>query len=150
MKLSTWIVGAALTLLGACFQDSTPQHSTFLPLDYQNTFQTVRDCRMVAEHENSYEKVLANPLASDSYTTATYPLPVGSVVVGEEHSDPSCGSLKGYYLMAKEKPGYDSAAADWHWQKLDVNQRIGQDGKLQTCSSCHAKCATSDYLCSPP
>jgi hypothetical protein len=52
--------------------------------------------------------------------------------------------------MAKEQPGYDSAAGDWHWQQLDANQRVQKDGHLQTCSSCHAQAPCSDYLCSPP
>ena len=151
MKVLTWIAGAALTLLGGCFQDNTAQRSSFLPLDYQTTFRPVRDCRQVVEHQNSYQKVLTNPVASDPYTTASYPLPVGSVVVAEQYGDDSsCGSLNGYYLMAKEKQGYDNAGNDWHWQKLDLNGRIEQDGKLQACASCHqAKCAASDYLCSP-
>ena len=149
------MIGAALTLVGGCFQDSTPQRSSLLPLNYPNdpkdgNFTTVRNCRMATGHQNAYQQVLASPLASDPYTAAAYPLPAGSVVVAEQHTDPSCGSLNGYLLMAKEKPGYDSTAGDWHWQKLDVNGRIEQDGKLQTCSSCHAKCAASDYLCSPP
>jgi hypothetical protein len=155
MKASTWIAGAALTLLCACFQDSTPQHSHFLPLSgsgqFPDTFPTVRDCRLVAGHENTYQKVLANAVASDPYTSAGYPLPTGSVVVAEQHGDDSsCNSLGGYYLMAKEPPGYDRSSADWHWQQLDANQRIEQDGKLQTCASCHSMCASSDYLCSAP
>ena len=150
------ILGLALTvcLVGTgCFQDSTAQHSTFLPLGYQSTFQVVRTCRLAVAHSNQYQRVLADPIfAADPYTSGTYPLPAGSVVVAEQHgNDSSCNSLMGYYLMAKEKPGYDSAAGDWHWQELDVNQRIGQDGHLTTCSSCHAaQPPCHDFLCSPP
>jgi len=142
----------ALTLfLCGCFQDNAPQHSDFLPLDYQNNFQTVRDCRLVAAHNNNYLKVLANAIAADPYTTAVYPLPEGSVVVAEHHGgDPACGSVNGYYLMAKQQPGYYGGGDDWRWQELDTNQRVVQDGKLQSCASCHATCAASDYLCSPP
>jgi hypothetical protein len=138
-------------LLAGCFEDSTPQHSDFLPFDYQHSFQTVRACRLVADHDFAYEKVLANALASAPYVGASYPLPAGSVVVGEQHGDPSCNSLTGYYLMAKEPPGYDPASADWHWQRLDTNQRVVEDGRLQKCSSCHAKQPPCiDYLCAPP
>jgi len=52
--------------------------------------------------------------------------------------------------MAKQSAGYYSAGGDWRWQRLDSNQRVQQDGKLDTCASCHAKCSGSDYLCSPP
>jgi hypothetical protein len=145
-------LGACLFGVG-CFQDSTQPHSAFLPLNtYQSTFQTVRPCRLVLGHANQYQLVLADPIfAADPYTTGTYPLPVGSVVVAEQHgNDPSCRNLLGYYLMAKEKPGYDTAAGNWHWQELDVNQRVIQDGRLTTCSSCHAKPPCNDFLCSPP
>jgi hypothetical protein len=149
------ILGLALTvcLLGTgCFQDSTAQHSAFLPLSYKSTFQVVRTCRLAVPHSNQYQRVLADPIfAADPYTSGTYPLPPGSVVVAEQHgNDSSCNSLIGYYLMDKEKPGYDSAAGDWHWQELDVNQRVIQDGHLTTCSSCHAQPPCHDFLCSPP
>jgi hypothetical protein len=148
MRQLRWIVVSVL-LFGGCFQDSTPQHSTYLPLDYQTTFPTVRDCRLVVGHQNSYEKVFANPIAHDAYLAPSYPLPEGSVVVAEQHGDPSCSSLSGYLLMAKQSAGYDSSAGDWRWQRLDVNQRVDQDGKLTSCSSCHAKCLPADYVCSP-
>jgi len=149
------ILALTACLLGVgCFQDSTAQHSAFLPLsNYQATFQVVRDCRLNEKHgANRYQKVYADPkFAVDPYTNETYPLPAGSVVVAEEHdNDPLCNSLIGYYLMAKEQPGYDTAVHDWHWQELDANQRILQDGRLTTCSSCHAKPPCIDYLCSPP
>jgi hypothetical protein len=143
---------ALAALAAGCFQDSTPQHSPFIPLDYQASFPEVRSCRVVADHGLAYQRVLANPIAATPYTTGSYPLPAGSVVLAEQHSDPSCMSLTGFYLMAKEKPGYDSANADWHWQRLDPNQRVLEDGRLQKCSSCHAQPAPAchDYLCAPP
>jgi hypothetical protein len=145
-----WLLVASAGLLLGCFQDSTAQHSTFLPLGYQSKFLAVRTCRAVAAHALAYQRVLANDLAAGPYTTGSYPLPSGSIVVGEQHGDPACNSLTGYYLMAKENPGYDSATADWHWQRLDANQRVLEDGKLQQCSSCHAQPPCNDYLCSPP
>jgi hypothetical protein len=149
MRIRYWLPALSAALLASCFQDSTAQHSTFLPLDYQKSFQVVRTCRSVTDHDLAYERVLANPVALDSYNGASYPLPVGSVVVGEQHGDPSCSSLEGYYLMAKENPGYDTAGGDWHWQRLDMNQRVLEDGHLQKCSSCHAQPTCTDHLCSP-
>jgi hypothetical protein len=152
-----WALIGTCALLGACFQDNTPQVSAYLPLNYQNQdpplFQTVRNCRLVAAHNNNYQVVLANAVASVPYTDAVYPLPPGSVVVAEEHGgDSSCGSgsVTGFYLMAKQQPGYDSAVDDWRWQELDANQRLIQDGHLQTCSSCHAQPTCNDFLCSHP
>ncbi len=150
MRALMWILASTL-LLSGCFQDSAPLHSDFLPLDYQTKFLTVRNCRLVVAHDNNYLKVWANAIAADPYTNAVYPLPQGGVVVAEHHGgDPGCGSVNGYYLMAKEQPGYYGGGGDWHWQDLDANQRVAQDGKLQSCASCHAACAASDYLCSPP
>ena len=133
-----------------CFQDSTAQRSTLLPSDYRTTWDSVRSCRQVVDHNKAYQIVFANSIAADPYTTGSYPLPAGSVVVAEQHQEASCSSLIGYDLMAKEDPGYDSASGDWHWQKLDDNQRVQQDGHLTACSSCHAKPPCTDFLCSPP
>ena len=118
-------------LLVGCFQDSTPQPSQFVPLDYPAHFQQTRDCRLNVGHQNSYMKVLVNDSAADAYAAAVYPLAPGSVVVAEDYgNDPSCGALADYDVMGKEQAGYNPEAADWHWQRLDANKRIEQDGKL--------------------
>ena len=131
-----------------CFQDSTPEHSTFLPLgDYPSKFLKVVNCRLNAGHDRRYQQVFANALAGDPYTSTPAP---GSVLVAEEHGDPSCGSLIDYKVMAKENPGYDSASGDWHWQELDTNQRVVKDGHLTACSSCHAQPPCSNFLCAQP
>jgi hypothetical protein len=150
MMIRFALLAVAAALLPACFQDSTPQHSAFLPLDYLSTFQAVRTCRAVAAHGLGYQRVLANDVAAIPYTAGNSSLPAGSVVVAEQHAEASCGSLTGYYLMTKEPPGYATATADWHWQRLDANQRVLEDGRLQKCSSCHVLPPCNDYLCSPP
>ena len=146
-----WLL-MALVSVGGCFQDSTPQHSDLLPLDYQSSgqFKNVRPCRLVQKHDNHYQTLFANLTAADLYSAASFPLPAGSVVVAEEHDDPSCSSLIGFRLMAKEAAGYDPANGDWHWQELDGNQRVLKDGRLTACSSCHAQPPCNDFLCSPP
>jgi hypothetical protein len=53
----------------------------------------------------------------------------------------------------KDNPGYDSNAADWHWQELDDQRTILKDGCVQSCVDCHAQCAVTrqtDYTCSSP
>jgi hypothetical protein len=150
VRISPWPAGLALFLSG-CFQDSAPKHSDYLPLSYPTGFPIVRNCRLVADHQNTFELVRANQVAADPYTIASYPLPQGSVVIAEQHSsDPFCDSLSGYYLMAKEQAGYYGAGGDWHWQDLDLGQRVIEDGRLQKCASCHADCAASDFLCARP
>jgi hypothetical protein len=146
----------SIVLLGAgvlgagCFQDSTPQHSLFLPLDYKSSFQPVRPCRMNAGHDNTYQMVLANAVAAAPYNNGESPLPADSVVIAELHADATCNSLKGFYLMANDKAGYHTAHGDWHWQQLDDNERVTQDGRLNKCISCHAQTTCTDYLCSAP
>ncbi len=146
-----WIlIHMALVMAAGCFQDTTPQHSDFLPLDYRSSFKSVRPCRVVPKHDNHYQTLFANLTAADPYSAASFPLPAGSVVLAEEYNDPSCTSLIGFRLMAKEAAGYDPANGDWHWQELDANQRVLKDGRLTTCSSCHAQPPCNDFLCSQP
>jgi len=149
MTIPRWLLVGPCLLLASCFQDSTAKHSELLPLDYQSSFQAVRTCRAVTAHGLGYQRVLANTVAADAYTSGN-PLPAGGIVAAEQHSDLSCSSLTGFYLMTKEQPGYDTAAGDWHWQRIDANQRVLEDGRLQKCSSCHAQAPCTDYLCSPP
>jgi hypothetical protein len=52
--------------------------------------------------------------------------------------------------MFKEAPGYDPTADDWHWQRLDDQRLVADDGRVQTCIGCHASCNRNDYTCSPP
>jgi hypothetical protein len=141
---------AMCVLALGCFQDSSAARSKLLPFDYQTSFLSVRSCRLNVAHDNAYQAVFANSVGAEAYTIGSYPLPEGSVIVAEQHKDPSCNSLTGYDLMAKESAGYDATAGDWHWQKLDSNQRVLDDGRLKTCSSCHANPPCSDFLCSAP
>lgn len=143
-----WLVLLLGAMTAGCFQDSTAQRSTLLPFDYQTTFQPVRGCRLNLAHDNAYQVVFANAVGAEPYTSRIAPLPAGSVIVAEHHQDPTCSSLTGYTLMAKEGLGYDPPTDDWHWQKLDSNQRVLDDGRLATCSSCHAKPPCSNFLCS--
>ena len=149
-KSTRWLLALPAGLVLGCFQDSTPQHTDYLPLDYQTTFPVVRTCRAVPAHGLAYQKVLANAVAAAPYTAGGSSLPEGSVLAAEQHNDPSCSDLTGIYLMAKAASGYDIAAGDWRWQRLDANQRVLEDGHLQECSSCHAQPPCSGFLCSPP
>ena len=100
MKITLSVLAAGTALLAGCFQDSTAQHSTFLPLDYQSTFQAVRTCRAVAGHGLGYQRVLANPAAAAPYTAGSYPLPAGAVVVAEEQT-----AAVGRAKLAKRRAG---------------------------------------------
>jgi hypothetical protein len=139
-------------LLAGCFEQDSPARSTVLPTDYQATFVKARSCRATnGNHDGPYMLVRANSAAKDSYLGGSYPLPAGSVLVAEEYEDPDCNTLAGLKVMYKEKPGYDSAHADWRWQRLDAYRNLLEDGPLSTCASCHASsCPTRDLTCSQP
>jgi hypothetical protein len=139
-------------LLGGCFQQDNNRTSQILPRDYQNIFQPpVRTCRLVVGHDSKYIVVRVNsPEAQQAYLAANCLLPQGSVVVAEEYDKSNCTGLTGYTLMFKDVPGYDPNAADWHWQRLDDQRVVLDDGRLQACISCHQTCSLNDYTCSPP
>ena len=148
MRALAWAL--ALVLGAGCFQDSTPQHTTFLPVGWRSdtaNIRLVRACRLNVQHEGNYQQVYVTTAnqADAQYLAQDFPLPAGSVVVAEQHKEQTCNSLASIDLMVKETPGYDPANHDWHWQTLDANERVVQDGHLVACSSCHAAC--NDYLC---
>ena len=139
-------------LLGSCFQQDSNRSSQILPLDYQTSYQPpVRTCRLVVGHNSRSIVVRVNtPEAQQAYLAANSPLPQGSVVLAEEYNKADCTNLAGYTLMFKDVPGYDPTAADWHWQRLDDQRVVLEDGRIESCISCHTQCNLNDYTCSPP
>jgi hypothetical protein len=67
--------------------------------------------------------------------------------VTAETDQPNCNGITGYTLMFKDVPGYNASAGDWHWQKLDDQRDVLQDGRVQECITCHASCSQYDYTC---
>jgi hypothetical protein len=137
-------------LLGGCFQQSGNNTSQILPPDYQTSSQVARTCRLNVGHASKYMVVYTNAVADAAYLAGTSPLPQGSTVVAVESDKTDCSDLTGFTLMFKSVPGYNPAAADWHWQRLDDQRDVLEDGRLQTCISCHTTCSLNDYTCSPP
>ena len=140
----------SLLLVGSCFQQDKAGTSQILLSDYQTTYVPVRSCRLAIGHGSSSIVVLASSAAESDYLLGTGPLPQGSVIVAVESDKADCSDLTGYTLMFKDVPGYDPTAGDWHWQQLDDQRDVLQDGRLQTCISCHTQCNRNDYTCSPP
>ncbi len=144
-----WFV--LVLLVGGCFEQDSPARSAVVPVDYQASFGKVRSCRPNPKHDRPYLLVRANSVAKEPYLAGAYPLPEGSVLVAEEYQDPECSSLAGLSVMYKEKAGYDPAAGDWRWQRIDAYRNLLEDGRLPTCSSCHAStCSVRDLTCSQP
>jgi hypothetical protein len=141
------LVLSSLLLLGGCFQQSGTNISKLLPSDYQASYQVARICRLSVAHNSNYMVVYANTLAESDYLGGNYPLPQGSTIVTAETDRPDCMGVTGYTLMFKDVLGYNAAAADWHWQKLDAQREVLQDGRVQECIDCHASCGPYDYTC---
>jgi len=140
----------SLLLVGGCFQQDKPGTSQILPPDYETSYVPVRSCRPAYGHGSNSIVVFASPDAESDYLLGIGPLPQNSVIVAKESDKADCSTLVGYTLMFKDVPGYDPTAADWHWQRLDDQRYVLEDGRLQSCSSCHAQCSRNDYTCSPP
>jgi len=136
-----------LLVLGGCFQQSGNNTSQLLPAEYQATYQVVRTCQLNVGHGSSHMVVYANADADSAYSAGSYPLPQGSMIVAVESDQADCSSLTGYSLMFKEPLGYNAVAGDWHWQKLDAQRDVLQDGRVQECITCHASCSEYDYTC---
>jgi hypothetical protein len=140
----------SLLLVGGCFQQDKAGTSQILPPDYQASYVQVRSCRPADGHGSNSIVVFANAQAQSDYLSDIGPLPQGSVVVAKESAQADCSDLAGYTLMFKEAPGYNPTAGDWHWQRLDDQRDVLEDGRVQSCISCHTQCNRDDYTCSPP
>ena len=148
MAMRCVFVLPVLLLLGSCFQQTGTSSSQLLPSDYQASYQLARPCRLSVAHNSNYMVVYANALAQSDYLAGNYPLAQGSTIVAAETDQPSCNGITGYTLMFKDASGYNTSAGDWHWQKLDDQRDVLQDGRVQECITCHASCSPYDYTCS--
>ena len=140
----------SLLVLGGCFQQSGASTSKLLPSDYQTSYQLARTCQLSVAHNSNHMVVYANALAESDYLGGTYPLPQGSTIVTAETDQADCTGAHRLHPHVQRGAGYNPTAGDWHWQKLDDQRDVLQDGRVQDCISCHASCSRNDYTCSPP
>jgi hypothetical protein len=139
-----------LLLVGGCFKQDKNQTSQILPLAYPTGYSPVRFCRPIQGHTSNYIIVRATSDVGALYNAATGPLPQGSLLVAEEYDKADCTSLTGYTLMFKDAFTDPPTAEAWHWQRLDDQRIIAEDGRVQSCMTCHTLCNRNDYTCSPP
>ena len=151
-------IAAAAASLGSCSGGA----SSLIPADYRSTFVMVRNCRMTTEHTAPAGHpttitnivVYVNSSSAAAYNANANPLPVGTVVLKEEHDDPGCNHVVAYSLGRKESAGYDPAHGDWHWQHILATGAVETDGRTPTCntSSCHSApaCLARDFMCTEP
>ena len=134
-----------------CFQQDSAKTSQILPLGYESSYVQARGCRLIRGHTSNYIIVRANSSeVQQAYVAGNGPLPQGSVILAEEYDRADCLGIAGFTLMYKDVQGYNPDAADWHWQRLDSLRDVLEDGRVETCISCHAQCSLNDYTCSPP
>jgi hypothetical protein len=139
-----------LLLVGACFKQDKNQSSQILPLSYPTGYSPVRNCRPIQGHTSNYIIVRATSDVGALYNAATGPLPQGSLLVAEEYDKADCTSLTGYTLMFKDAFTDPPTAEAWHWQRLDYQRDVLEDGRVPSCILCHTGCNRNDYTCSPP
>lgn len=153
---ASWLLVSALS--AACGDVTTPSEQTafepLFPADYAASYVEVRDCRRSGDHDLNYVRILADQAALEPYQKRSEPFPVGAVVLKVEHADEACGDITGYTAMRREETGYAPDAGDWHWQRLDRDRVVKDDGKIERCTSCHALCGVPpdgfDWTCSIP
>jgi hypothetical protein len=138
----------SLLLMDGCFKQDKGRTSEILPPDYQTSFSTARGCRPIQGHQGSSIAVMTNAAAAAAYSSGSYPLPQGSVIAAVESDRSDCSNVTGFTVMFKEAAGYNPVAGDWHWQRLDDQHDVLDDGRVQSCIGCHASCSSYDYTCS--
>lgn len=150
----------AAGLLVSCGDDdgvSAPPQEPLFPEDYLTSFVEVRNLRPSNNHDGSAfgvasVRVHCSPEAADDYTTQTYPMPLGAVVVKTEYTDLTGSVIAGYTVMMKGPPGTAGASRDWIWQELDSNRVVVQTGQIATCIQCHSTNSdcTEELFCTLP
>ncbi len=142
-------------MVTACGENGTepqPQpEPAFFPADFAQTYTEVRDCRFSIEHDGWNVTVHANDIAVGDYTSGTYPLSEGAILVKTLYGDDACNDVVGYVAMRKEAAGYAPSTNDWAWQELNASSVAENTGRLNACITCHTSCTNDrDFTCTNP
>lgn len=89
-----------------------------------------------------------NQAALDVVTARSGSLPVGAVIVKENHMPDS--TLAAVTVMYKAAAGYDTEHRDWFWLKRNADGTIDMQGRGGMCATCHAAQASNDYVFTGP
>lgn len=142
---------AALTLLsfaGGCFDGEGQQGGAapgepVFPADLE-AYREARPCAFSHDHELIFVRVLADPLAYDTYTRFEEPYPVGATIVKLSYDDEECTDLVDYTAMKKLATGQNPEGGDWWWQRVALDRSVVEEGAPVSCLDCHRE------HCSPP
>jgi hypothetical protein len=135
-----------------------PPVDPVFPEDYRSSYELVRDCRLSIEHDLVRIQVWANDIARDAYVNRDAELPDGSILVKEEFDgdDVGCADpMIGWTVMRREA-GFSPSIGDWHWQTLNEEQVVIEDGRISECYMCHDMCDDDeddegfDWTCAVP
>ncbi|MSP24011.1 MAG: hypothetical protein EXR75_02380 [Myxococcales bacterium] len=144
---------AACVLSGCDPTETEPSPAPVYAADWATSYTEVRDCRRSGDHDLNYVRILAAPDALGPYQTRDAAFPDGAVVLKLEFADPACTDRSGLTAMRREA-GFDATHGDWHWQRLDQDEKVFEDGKLERCVGCHASCGVApdghDWTCAVP
>ena len=126
--------------------DAGSARRAIYPIDFEQTYLEMRDCRHSHEHELRYIRVFASPSAQKSYgaLSASEPYPVGAQIVKIEYDDSECAQPVGFTAMEKLSVGANPDGSDWFWQSVDADGQVRSEGAPPRCVQCH------EHHCEPP
>ena len=137
-----YLPGLLLIALCACNSPASIEDPLLFPAHFAQSYAPVRDCRLSNAHDMHFITVVANSAAADAYREGLYPLPAGSILIKTLHDDPDCTTPVGYVAMRRDD--------EWVWQHTAADLSDRTTGALQSCITCHQRCAGRDFTCSDP
>ena len=99
-------------------------------------------------HFNHWIVVRVDRGRIDAFKAGDAPMPVGTTVVKEKHTDMLAKEpVAEYGAMVKREPGYDPEHGDWEYVYVVLKpQKNVTRGRLASCVKCHAHAKDQDYL----
>ena len=99
-------------------------------------------------HFEHFIVVRVNPEATEEFKVVDKPLPVGTTIVKEKHTDVLAkGPLAEYGAMIKREPGYDPGRGDWEYlYVVQKSEKKVTRGRLELCIECHSHVKDRDYV----
>jgi hypothetical protein len=99
-------------------------------------------------HFKHWIVVRVNPAAIEAFKEGDAPLPVGTTVVKEKHTELLAKGLPPEYgAMVKREPGYDPEHGDWEYVYVVLKpEKKVTRGRLESCAECHAHAKEQDHL----
>jgi hypothetical protein len=149
-KVSIFASLVVALALAACKPDPEPGPEPLIDDPELAGLVEIIECKTSQEHDLSFVQVFADPHSAALYQTCVVeqdcsePFPPGSLFVKREYKLPDCVELRGYTVSLKRDADEYPDGRDWHWQALDEELVVTQDGAPTSCVACH------EHSCNPP